>query len=84
MFRSCVDIAFPGYEVLSACSSDTSSCGTNQYIRSTGTSMAAPAVAGILAQFLEKMNKLELNFTNEVTFFDKIICNRKFGKIISS
>jgi len=52
-FGSCVDIFAPGTAITSA-----SHQGNDLYMRSSGTSMAAPAVAGAVARMLSQDNTL--------------------------
>lgn len=47
---SCVDIFAPGTRITSACAQGTSTCNSDSfYLVNTGTSMAAPHIAGLAA-----------------------------------
>lgn len=54
-----VDIQAPGVGILSACSSNVNKgdCKNSDYVAYSGTSMATPHVAGVLAMLMEKGNK---------------------------
>jgi subtilisin family serine protease len=52
-FGECIDIFAPGYDIVSACNSEVCD-STTEYQTMSGTSMACPHVAGVLAQLLEK------------------------------
>ena len=56
-YGSCVDILAPGGGIIGACADGTGSCGsgsgsTGKYTTKTGTSMATPHVAGLLALYM--------------------------------
>lgn len=52
-YGQCIDIYAPGYNILSACANAT--CGNSySYIKMSGTSMATPHVAGVIAQILQQ------------------------------
>eukprot|EP00606_Chrysophyceae_sp_TOSAG23-5_P000734 GSChrysophyteH2.ASY1.ANO1.154.1 assembled CDS len=55
-FGACVDILSPGTDIRSACSQLVNGCmaSDSYYMTMSGTSMASPLVAGVVAQFLEK------------------------------
>ena len=50
----CVDIQAPGHDILSVCASSQCDGLENQYTESSGTSMACPHVAGIVALWLSQ------------------------------
>lgn len=58
-YGSVVDIQAPGVDIVSACSStvNTGECKNSDYVAWSGTSMACPHVAGVLAMLMQKGNK---------------------------
>lgn len=52
-YGECIDVIAPGLSITSVCSSKICD-GTTSYMTMSGTSMATPHVAGVLAQILQK------------------------------
>lgn len=68
-FGKCIDIFAPGVGILCASTYENS---MNGYIFSSGTSMAAPFVSGVLAQLLEQNSKISvLELSEKLSFISQ-------------
>ena len=68
-YGECIDVIAPGLSITSACSSKI--CGdSSSYMSMSGTSMATPHVAGVLAQILQKYDTIDINSISDVLSCD--------------